>query len=78
MQNLHSETGQNSASQDETIIWGAKAIGDAVGRSPSFVRNTLAQMPASPIRQLNGKYWVQRRDLFAFFDRLANKGTHAH
>lgn len=53
------------------FIWGADAIGHAIGRSEDYVRKTLARMPGSPISKINGRYVTTEDKLFTFLDRLA-------
>lgn len=55
------------------VLWGAKNIGRAIGRSEGFVRKTLARMPDSPVHKLNREFWVDEDELFRFFDRLARR-----
>jgi len=49
------------------IIWTASAIGQRVGVSADFVRNTLAKLPGSPVKQIGTRYCAVEADLIAFF-----------
>ena len=60
------------------VIWGADAIGRAIGREASWVRKTLAKMPNTPVHRMPGKkrdggYWAYPHDLRSFFDQIAGK-----
>lgn len=55
------------------IIWTAAGIGREIGCSPCFVRDTLANMPGSPVNRLGRRYWAFGDELVAFFEQLANR-----
>lgn len=58
------------------LIWGAKAIAARIKRSPDYVRNTLAKLPGSPVRQPDGRnYCAVGRELDEFFQSSPNKPT---
>lgn len=49
------------------ILWTAPAIAQRIGTSPDFVRDKLANLPGSPVRQIGGRYCAIEADLLAFF-----------
>lgn len=49
------------------IIWTAPAIGRRIGTSADFVRDRLAALPGSPVKQIGGRYCAIEADLIAFF-----------
>lgn len=55
-----------SAEKIADAIWGCKAIGRAINRSPDFVRDTLAKVPGSPVRRLGREYYVIASELREF------------
>jgi len=57
------------------IIWGADAIGLAIGRGPDFVRRTLILMPNSPVHRCGRRYWAFEDELLGFFRHLCRKNT---
>lgn len=56
-----------SVSGAPRIIWTAGAIAERIGTSPDFVRDKLATLPGSPVRQIGGRYCAVETDLLAFF-----------
>jgi hypothetical protein len=52
------------------IIWTAAAIGARVGASADFVRDTLANMPNSPVKRLDRRFYALEDDLIDFFRNL--------
>ena len=50
-------------------IWGCKAIGRSINRSPDFVRGTLAKLPGTPVRRLGREYYVIASELRDFMVR---------
>jgi hypothetical protein len=58
------------------IIWTASAIGRRIGVSADFVRDTLAKMDGSPVRQIGTRYCAVESDLIAFF-RADPSETHS-
>jgi len=48
------------------IIWSLKAIGARIGVGADFVRDTLAKEPASPVKELGGRYYAFEDELIAF------------
>lgn len=67
----------NSTEQAEgavpSIIWTAAGIGREIKCSPSFVRNTLAIMPGSPVNRMGRRYWAFADELTAFFEQMAHR-----
>lgn len=55
------------------LIWGADAIGHVIGRSDKYVRETLANMPNSPVHRAGRRYWAHADELQAYFDTLAGR-----
>ncbi|MFJ1308577.1 hypothetical protein [Agrobacterium sp. P15N1-A] len=49
------------------IIWTAEAIAARIGVSADFVRDTLAKVEGSPVKQIGGRYCAHEGDLLAFF-----------
>jgi hypothetical protein len=47
-------------------IWGAKAIGKAINRSPDFVRDTLVKLPGTPVRRMGREYYAIADELRDF------------
>ncbi len=52
----------------DRIIWTADGIGARINRSGDFVRDTLAKLPGSPVKQVAGKYCAVERELMEFFE----------
>lgn len=59
----------------DRIIWTAGAIAQRVGRSADFVRDTLAKLPGTPVRQMRGRYYAFEAELLQF---LRDKPTAPH
>lgn len=57
------------------IIWTASGIARAIGCSPSFVRDTLADMPGTPVNRLGRRYWAFSDELVAFFEQIAKRNV---
>ncbi len=57
----------DAAFDEAPLIWGAKAIGQRINRSPEFVRRTLAKQPNSPVRNVGGKIYAVEAELLKFF-----------
>ena len=53
----------------ERVIWTASGIGRRIGRSPDYVRKTLAYLPGSPVKRINKSYVAIESDLLAFIRR---------
>ena len=49
------------------VIWGCKAIGQAIGKSGDYVRDTLAKLPDTPVRRQGREYYARADELDAFF-----------
>lgn len=50
------------------VIWTAKAIGQKIGRSESWVRKVLAKIDGTPVqRTRGGNLYVAEDDLMRFF-----------
>jgi hypothetical protein len=53
------------------IIWTAAAIGQTIGRSPDYVRRTLARLPGSPVQRIGrGNFYAVEAELLSFWHRL--------
>lgn len=50
----------------DRIIWTLAAIGDRIGVGPDFVRDTLAKLPGSPVKEIGGRYYAFEEDLMVF------------
>lgn len=50
----------------DRIIWTLSAIGARIGVGPDFVRDTLAKMPGSPVKEIGGRYYAFEDDLISF------------
>jgi hypothetical protein len=51
-----------------SIIWTAKAIGDRIDRSESWVRKVLATAAGTPVQQTpSGRLFVDEGELMAYF-----------
>ena len=48
------------------IIWTLPAIGQRIGVGADFVRDTIAKLPGSPVREIGGRYYAFEEDLIAF------------
>lgn len=59
-------TGTRTAPRQK-IIWGALAIGQRIGCSADFVRETLIREEGSPVKKIGNRYCAHEDDLFAFF-----------
>ncbi len=51
------------------IIWTLGAIAARIGTGPDFVRDTLAQQPGSPVKEIGGRYYAFEDDLISFLKR---------
>lgn len=51
------------------IIWTLPAIGQRIGVGADFVRDTIAKLPGSPIKEIGGRYYVFEEDLILFLRR---------
>lgn len=51
----------------DRIIWTAKRIAERAGTGPDFVRDTLVNMPGSPVKKIGGRYCAVERELLEFF-----------
>lgn len=56
----------DAITRNDAVLWGAKAIGDRIGRSPEYVRRTLAKLPDSPIKTVGRELCVGERRLLEF------------
>lgn len=52
----------------DRIIWTADGIGARINTSADFVRDTLAKMPGTPVKQINGRYCAVESKLLEFFE----------
>lgn len=51
------------------VIWTAAAIARRIGRSPDYVRRTLAQLDGSPVRRHGrGNFYAYETELAAFME----------
>ncbi|MDG3575716.1 hypothetical protein P7F60_04915 [Rhizobium sp. YJ-22] len=50
----------------ERIIWTLPAIGRRIGVGADFIRDTIAKMPNTPIKDIGGRYYVFENDLLEF------------
>lgn len=57
------------AGNDSRIIWTLPAIGQRIGVSADFVRDTLLQIENTPVRQLGGRYYCFEDELMMFMRR---------
>ena len=58
---------RNDTGNPFRIIWTAEAIAARIGVSADFVRDTLAKVEGSPVKQVGGRYCAHEGDLLAFF-----------
>ena len=49
------------------LLWGAEAIGAAIGLSDRQTFNLLSKGLLPPVKQVGAKYVVSRKKLIAFF-----------
>lgn len=57
------------------IIWTAAAIGAKIGRGADFVRNTLAELPGSPVRRMGKQFYAFEAELIDFLRQGTRKPT---
>lgn len=58
----------NQSDNEAEILWGAKEIGRFIGRSPDYVRDTLAKADGSPIKRQGREYFAFRPALLAWLE----------
>lgn len=58
----------------QKIIWTAEAIGQRIGCSADFVRETLIREEGTPVKKIGTRYCAHEDDLIAFF-RPSRKQT---
>lgn len=53
-------------SNPSRIIWTLPAIGQRIGVGADFVRDTIAKLPGSPVKEIGGRYYAFEDDLIRF------------